>query len=201
MLLKPPSNKRGFKKEGLLRVLLNNPVGDLSKREIGRKAGTTGAWAVKFTKQLEEKGLTKGTTVKDPRGLYDLWREVRVSPSSVTVSMQSPVETIQKADWDYAFTTYQAENAHQGFLFASNTALYVKPEDAEVWNSFIEENGLIGGGNTEFRIADKHVFYRAETVNDLRTVSIPQLIVDLFDEGGPCVEAAERLIEGFHERG
>jgi hypothetical protein len=200
MLLKPPSNKRGFKKEGLLRVLLNHPDGSLSKREVGREAGTTGAWAVKFTNQLEEKGLIDGTAVKDPRGLYDYWRKVRVSPSRVTVSVQSPVETIQNASWDYAFTTYQAENAHQGFLFASNTAVYVHPDDASAWSSFIEDNGLIGGGNTEFRIADDHVFYQAETVNGIRTVSVPQLIVDLLDEGGPCVEAAERLIESFHER-
>jgi hypothetical protein len=60
------------------------------------------------------------------------------------------------------------------------------------------EYGLIGGGNTEFRVADDHVFYKPETVNELQTGSIPQLIVDLLDEGGPCVEAAERLIEAHH---
>lgn len=200
MLLEPPSSKRGFKKEGLLRVLLNNPDGSLTKRELGREVETSHAWAVKFTNQLADEGLIEGTTVLNPRGVYDYWREVRISPSRVTVSLQSPVEAIQEFGAEHAFTTYRAENAHQGFLFTSNTALYVRPDDAAKWNSFIEENGLVGGGNTEFRIADDGVFYNAETVSGIRTVSVPQLIVDLLTEGGPCEEAAERLIERFHER-
>ena len=117
----------------------------------------------------------------------------------MTVALQSPVEIIQEADLTHAFTTYQAENAHQGFLFTSNTAVYVAPDDTEEWLSLIEKQGLIGGGNTEFRVTDNHVFYGAKTVNGLETVSIPQLIVDLLDEGGPCVKAAERLIETYHE--
>ena len=199
MLLRPPANERGFKREGLLRVLLNHPDGDLGKRELGRRAGTTGAWSVKFTKQLEVKGLVEGTKVINPVELYEYWQEVRVPPSTVTVSMQSPVEMIQGSGLDHTFTTYQAENARQGFLFPSNSAVYVRPNDVDAWTTFIEENALVGGGNTEFRIADDHVFYNTETVNELRSVSIPQLILDLLDEGGPCVDAAERLIEASHE--
>jgi hypothetical protein len=199
VLLKPPDRERGFKRERLLRVLLTHTNGDLSKRALSREAETTDAWAVKLTNQLEEKGLVQGTTVRDPRGLYDYWRDTRISPSKLTVALQSPVEIIQEADLTHAFTTYQAENAHQGFLFTSNTAVYVAPDDTEEWLSLIEKQGLIGGGNTEFRVTDNHVFYGAKTVNGLETVSIPQLIVDLLDEGGPCVEAAERLIETYHE--
>lgn len=200
MLLEPPSSKRGFKKEGLLRLLLNNPDGTLTKRKLGREVDTSASWTVNFTNQRAEEGLIEGTTVLDPRGLYDYWRDVRVSPSKVSVSLQSPVEAIQEFGAEHAFTTYRAENAHQGFLFTSNTAVYVRPDDAAEWNSFIEENGLVGGGNTEFRIADDGVFYNAETASGIRTVSVPQLIVDLLAEGGPCEEAAERLIERFHER-
>jgi hypothetical protein len=35
-------------------------------------------------------------------------------------------------------------------------------------------------------------------VDGFTTVSIPQLIVDLLDEGGPCEEAAENLIQKHH---
>ena len=35
------------------------------------------------------------------------------------------MSVIQDAGLTHAFTTYQAENAHQGFLFTSNTAVYV----------------------------------------------------------------------------
>lgn len=199
MLLDRPDRTRGFKRERLLRVLLNHPHGDLSKRALSREADTTDAWAVKLTNQLEEDGFVDGTVVQDPRGLYDYWRETRIPPSQLTVSLQSPIDVIQDAGLTHAFTTYQAENAHQGFLFTSNTAVYVHPDDTDVWQSIIEVQGLIGGGNTEFRVTDSHVFYNSETVNDIRTVSIPQLIVDLLDEGGPCVEAAERMIEEHHE--
>jgi predicted transcriptional regulator len=199
MLLEPPDRERGFTRERLLRILLSHPNGDLNKHALAQEAETSDAWAAKFTNQLEDKGLVEGTTVQDPRGLYDYWRDKRVSPSTVTVALQSPVETIQDADLTHAFTTYQAENAQQGFLFTSNTAVYVDPDEIKEWISLIEEQGLIGGGNTEFRVTDSHVFYRAETVNGIETVSIPQLIVDLLDEGGPCVEAAERLIETYHE--
>jgi hypothetical protein len=199
MLLEPPDRKRGFKRERLLRVLLNHPSGDLSKRALSREAGTTDAWAVKLTNQLEDREFIEGTTVKDSRGLYDYWREARIPPSKLTVALQSPIDVIQDAGLTHAFTTYKGENAHQGFLFTSNTAVYVDPDETQEWLPIIEEHGLIGGGNTEIRVIDSHVFYNAETVNNLRTVSVPQLIVDLLDEGGPCVEAAERLIEVQYE--
>lgn len=199
MLLEPPDRTRGFKRERLLRVLLNHPAGDLSKRALSREAGTTDAWAITLTNQLEDRGLIEGTTVEDPRGLYTYWQDTRIPPSTVAVALQSPISVIQDAGLTHAFTTYRAENAQQGFLFASNTAVYVDPDETKEWLSVIEEHGLIGGGNTEFRVADHHVFYKSETVNESQTVSIPQLIVDLLDEGGPCVEAAERLIETHHE--
>lgn len=199
MLLKPPDRERGFTRERLLRILLSHPDGDLTKRTLAEKAETSDAWAAKFTNQLEDQDLIEGTAVRDPHGLYDYWQDKRIQPSSLTVSLQSPIERIQEADLTHAFTTYQAENAHQGFLFASNTSLYVHPDDREEWISLIEDQGLIGGGNTEFRVTDSHVFYGATTVNSLETVCVPQLIVDLLDEGGPCVEAANRLIETYHE--
>jgi len=199
MLLQPPERTRGFKRERLLRLLCNHSEGQLTKRELADKAETSDGWTVKFTNQLEDEGLLEDTTIQDPRGLYEYWRETRVPPSDLTVALQSPLNVIQDAGLKHAFTTYQAENARQGFLFVSNTAVYVDPDDAQEWLSVIEDKGLIGGGNTEFRVTDSHVFYGAETVNGLQTVSIPQLIVDLLDEGGPCVEAAERLIESYHE--
>ena len=57
---------------------------------------------------------------------------------------------------------------------------------------------MIGGGNTQFRATDEHVFYNTYTANDVMTVSVPQLIVDLLDEDGPAVEAANRLIASYH---
>jgi hypothetical protein len=57
---------------------------------------------------------------------------------------------------------------------------------------------LIGGGNTQFRATDEHVFYSTQTIDGVTTVSVPQLIVDLLSEDGPAVEAADRLIASYH---
>jgi hypothetical protein len=74
----------------------------------------------------------------------------------------------------------------------------VRVDDIDDWLHLIEEHGLVGGGNTELRATDEHVFYNAQTVDGTTTVSIPQLIVDLRDEDGPAVEAANRLLEQYH---
>jgi hypothetical protein len=98
----------------------------------------------------------------------------------------------------YGLTTYQAENLHQGFLFVSSTDFYVELGEIEDWQEIVKEKGLLGGGNTRLRATDKHVFYNSQTVDGFTTVSVPQLIVDLLDEGGPCEEAAEKLIQKYH---
>ena len=59
----------------------------------------------------------------------------------------------------------------------------------------ISENGLVGKGNMKLLLADKHVFDGSFEIDELNLVSLPQLIIDLFDEGGVCVEAAEKLLE------
>lgn len=50
-------------------------------------------------------------------------------------------------------------------------------------------------GNVKIIIADEHVMYGKRNINKLSIVSLPQLIIDLIKEGGPCQEAAEMLIK------
>ena len=107
----------------------------------------------------------------------------RNEPNTARVSLQQPLDQIRGSGLEYALTTDEAEQIHQGFLFASTTAIYVRETDIEAWLDLVAEKGLIGGGNTELRATDEHVFYNAQTVDDVTTVSIPQLIVDLLDEG------------------
>jgi hypothetical protein len=198
MLLEKPDRQRGYKKEHLHRVLLNHPDGELSRYEITQRAKVSKGWAYDYFDQLESKGFLKKSRVTDPEGLYHHWLETRIEPNAVRVSFQQPLSQIRNTGLEYALTTYEAEQIHQGFLFNSSTDFYVQEDDIPTWLTIIEENGLIGGGNTEFRATDEHVFYNAQTVNGVRTVSIPQLIVDLLGEDGPAVEAANRLIETHH---
>ena len=115
------------------------------------------------------------------------------------ISLQQPLDTVRSTDLDYALTTDEAEQVHQGFLFPSTTALYVREADIEEWLDLVAREGFVGGGNTELRATDEHVFYNTQTVDDVTTVSIPQLIVDLLDEDGPAVEAANRLMTRYHD--
>lgn len=194
MLLEPPDRERGFKKERIHRLLLNYPHSEFTRYELSQRANTSTSWIYEYIDQLESKGLTNKTRVLDPEALYNHWQETRIQPNTLQVSLQEPLEYIQNINLDYALTTDVAEHLHQGFLFKSTTAIYVKQNDIKDWLSLIEEHGLFGGGNTELRSTDEHVFYNTQTVNGLQTVSIPQLIVDLLDTGGPAAEAAHRLL-------
>jgi hypothetical protein len=198
MLLEQPARERGFKKERLHRVLLNHADGELSRYELARRAGVSKSWAYEYFAQLEASALIDSDAVRDPRALYDHWLETRIEPNTLRVSFQQPLDRIRETEFDYALTTYEAEQVYQGFLFSSSTDLYIRSDDIPAWLDIIEETGLIGGGNTQFRATDEHVFYSTQTVDDVTTVLVPQLIVDLLSEDGPAVEAADRLIASYH---
>jgi hypothetical protein len=87
----------------------------------------------------------------------------------------------------------------QHYLFPSRVDIYIKSEDMGKWHKLITSEGLAGKGNTRLLIADSHVFYGSLKRQGLDIVSIPQLIVDLFEEGGVCTEAAEKLLEKVKE--
>jgi len=198
MLLEMPARERGFKKERLHRVLLNHPDGERTRYEIAKEADVSSSWAYEYLDQLADEGVVEDAVVLDPPALYGRWRETRIEPNAVQVSLQQPLDRIREAGLDYALTTDAAEHVHHGFLFPSTTALYVWEDDIDAWLTIVEEEGFVGGGNAELRATDEHVFYNTATVNNLVTVSIPQLIVDLLDEDGPATEAANRLMNQYH---
>lgn len=198
MLLRKPEKTRGITKERILRVLLNHTGEDITKYRLAKLAEVSEPWCREYTEKLEEKGLVKDTEVLKPVELYRLWSDIRIEPNRLEVSLQQPMELLKEVDLRYALTTYQAENLTQGFLFASTTDFYILPNQIDDWLSVVEEKGLLGGGNTRIRVLDDHVFYNEGEVDGYSTVSTPQLILDLLDEGGPCEEAAEKLIDSFH---
>jgi len=197
-LLEKPNRERGFNKERIIRVLLNHTEDDLTKYRLAQLADASEPWTRQYTEKLEDEGLIKGTTVVAAADLYRSWLEQRIEPNQLEISLQQPMNLLADTDLEYALTTYQAENLHQGFLFASSTDFYISPEDINNWLQIVEEKGLLGGGNTRIRVLDDHVFYNQQRVDGFSTVSVPQLILDLLAEGGPCEEAAEKLIDSYH---
>lgn len=186
---------RGDKKERILRVLLSSNEA-LSKNELSKKAECTRQWVILFLKELSKKKMVKGTAPADRKKLLQYWISISKKPKKYrSYIVKEPLELLKKAKLNYALTTYQAENIAQHYLFPTRIDLYIKESDLDSWHSLMTKNGLYGKGNVRIIIADGHIMYGKRVINGLSIVSIPQLIVDLANEGGPCKEAAEMLMK------
>lgn len=194
MLLEKPDRTRGIKTERILRVLLNHPHGEYTQYQIAKEADVSESWCRSLLDRYDERGYLTDTTVHKPRALFDEWLESRVTPRTVSVAFQAPLDTLTASDLPYALTTSYAENLTQGLLFQSTADAYIQPADGEAWLEIIREKGLLGGGNTRLRVTDEHVFYEARELDGYTIVSPAQLIVDLLAEDGPAVQAADDLI-------
>jgi predicted transcriptional regulator len=187
--------KRGRIRERVIRILLNEPQGTLTMYRISKEAKCSFSWVHEFLRKLETKGFVNKTKVKDYTGLMKYWLEVKTKADKKEYMHRDPINLLKKAGLQYALTTYQAENLVQHYLFPSRIDLYIRGEDAEQWHDLITKEGLVGKGNLRLLIADDHVFFGSFKRRGLNIVSLPQLIVDLFEEGSVCVAAAEKLLE------
>ena len=186
---------RGTLRERIIRVLLVNPDGSLTKYGLAKKAQCSFPWAHEFLRKLEMLKLIDGTKVTNYPGLIQYWLQVKTKAEKKEYMHKDPISLLKKAKLPYALTTYQAENLVQRYLFPSRTDLYIERKDTEEWHKLLTAEGLVGKGNVRILIADSHVFYGSFKRQSLTVVCIPQLIVDLFEEGGVCTEAAEKLLQ------
>jgi len=186
---------RGVIRERVIRVLLNEPEGTLTKYRLAKKAACSFSWLHEFLGKLEESRLVKNTEVTDYSGLVKYWLKTKTKPEKREYMYKDPISLIKKAQLPYALTTYQAENLVQHYLFPSRTDLYIETEDRQKWHNLIATEGLVGKGNMRLLTTDSQVFYNSFKQQGLNIVSIPQLIIDLFEEDRVCTEAAEKLLE------
>ncbi len=185
---------RGLKRERILRVLLTEPK-PLSKNELSKKAQCSRQWVILFLRELEKNKLVKETKAVNPAGLIKYWLTIHKKPKKYREYMvKEPVRLLKKTKLDYALTTYQAENIVERHLFPSRIDIYIKEENLQTWHSHLLKEGLYGKGNVRIIVAEEHVTYGKRKLNGLFIVSLPQLIIDLFTEGGPAAEAAEMLL-------
>ncbi len=185
-----------MKRERILRVLLNEPDGSLTKYRIARLSDCSREWVIEFLRKLEAQGLVEQTKVLDPNRLIEYWSQSRLEPEHRDYMLREPLRLLRRTELRYALTTYQAENLIQHHLFPSRTDLYILEEDQPKWHRLIlTKGGLVGKGNLRLLLTDKHVFYKASDHEGLTMVSLPQLLVDLIAEGGSCVEAAQLLLQ------
>ncbi len=185
---------RGLKRERILRVLLTEPK-TLSKNELSKKAQCSRQWVILFIRELEKKKLIKGTKVVEPARLVKYWLTIHKKPKKYREYMvKEPLKLLKKIKLNYALTTYQAENILQHHLFPSRIDIYIKEEDLQTWHSYLLKEGLYGKGNLRIIVMEEQVTYGKRKINGLFIISLPQLIIDLYAEGGPAAEAAEMLL-------
>jgi len=186
---------RGLKRERILRILLTETK-PLSKNELSKKAQCTRQWIILFLRALEKEKLVKETRVLDPAGLIKYWLTFHQKPKKYREYMiKEPLKFLKKVKLDYVLTTYQAENLLQNYLFPTRVDIYIREEDLQKWHSLLTKEGLYGRGNVRMIMAEEHIMYGKRKLNGLFVASLPQLIIDLFTEGGPAVEAAEMLLK------
>ena len=184
-------------KERVIRVLTNHLGGSLSKYKLAKLANTSFSWTHDILNELEKKKLIEKTKIVNFKKLMGYWLKIHKKPKIRVYSIQDPIKLLKRTKYDYALTTYMAENLLQRHLFPSRVDCYIKEKDLKKWHTFLCKDGLYGGGNFRVFVEDEHVFYKRQTINSLKVVSTPQLILDLFAEGGVCVEAAEMLLKKY----
>ncbi|MFH1915914.1 MAG: hypothetical protein ABIJ21_01500 [Nanoarchaeota archaeon] len=186
---------RGEKREWILRILLNSKD-SLSKSEIAKRAGCSRQWVILFLRELEKHKYIKGTKPINPKKLLQYWISISQKPKKYREYMvKEPLKLLKSNQKEYALTTYQAETLVQHYLFPSRIDTYIKTEDLDAWHTLMTKNGLYGKGNVRIIPYDEHIMDGKQMIKGLSLVSLPQLIVDLTHEGGPCKEAAGMLME------
>ncbi len=189
---------RNIKNVRILKVLLDNPKGSLSKYMIAKMAGCSKPWVIEFIRSLEKKKLLKKTRVLDFDALVDYCIDVMPKLKYFDFYVQDPISFLKNSKLDYALTTYGAENYTSHHLFPSRYDAYIKEEDLNKWKSIILKNGLLGKGNLRLTVVnDEKIIKEASLIKATRVVSIPQLLIDLKREGGVCVEAYNILVKRY----
>jgi hypothetical protein len=187
----------GEKRERIIRVILNDPKGSLTKYRIAKLSECSTSWTIEYLHALQKKRLVKGTKVVKIKDLIELWESISRKPIRYDFFVKSPSEFLKNIDIDYALTTYFAENLLNHYLFPSRADLYVIKEDLPKWKDRIVKKGLVGKGNLRLLVYDPHVLYKKKKIKGLWVASTPQVLLDLKKEGGVCKEAYDIMVKRY----
>ena len=181
----------------MIKKLIENPEGNLSRYALAKATNASQPWGVKFIQNLERRGLVNGTRVLDVIKLAEYGADISPPPVRVFRAYHpNPLEFIKKNIKEYAVTTYFAENLITHHLFPSRCDLYVDPDMLGILARLLMDEGMIGNGNLRLIVpADTETMSNFSMIKNVRVVSPGQLIIDLITEGGVCSEAAEEMVK------
>jgi len=166
--------------------------------QIAKAGDVSYGYAHQILSELQDKKIIKGSNVKKPRKLFELWSYHPINILYREYQVQRPKNIFKNIKLNYAFTTYFAENIVGNYLFPRLFDIYIHEEDSLDWHSILSQKGFAGKGNVRILLSDKHVFWDGKIIDGWPIVSIQQLIVDLMREGVECSEAADLLIKRFY---
>lgn len=186
---------KGKKRERIIRVILNDPDGSLTKYRVAKSSRTSTSWTIEYLRSLEDLGLIERTEVKDYEGLIDEWLKISKKPKYFDFFINDPKDFLNDIQMDYALTTYFADTFTNSILFPSRADVYIKRGDFQKWKDILLEKGLMGKGNFRLLLDDEHVFYNKFKARGFWIVSEPQLMLDLKREGGVCLQSYEKMVK------
>lgn len=185
----------GAARQRLIRTLLQDPREPRTFYRLAKDSRVSYGWAHPVLRQLTEQGLIDAGRVVDASALFRTWAEMPPRAKSSDFQVQEPAKLFDDTNLAYAWTTYFAESLVQHQLFVRRLDFYAPLNDWNAWRKRLARDGLIGGGNVRVLLSDPHILDTSRTLRGRRVVCTPQLIVDLLREGGPCVQAAQMLME------
>jgi len=189
---------RNIKNLKIIKILLNNPDGSLTKYKLSKISNTSIAWTIQFLRKLENEGIIEKTKVIDVNKIINYYIKIDKKYEQYYFHISNPLDFFKTTNLDYALTTYAAENIINHHLFPHKFQAYISKEDYVKWKDLILTKGLIGNGNVVLIISKgKDVFKESNKINELKVVSIPQLLIDLKKEGGVCIEAYNILLNKY----
>jgi hypothetical protein len=180
------------------------PVESINQLAEGSEASF--AWVHEIVTDLASRGWVDthdGVEVTDPVKVFEWWADNRTEPEAKTFHVPDPGRTaeefLNEMGIDHAVTTYYAEDALQGHLYPRRLDTYVREDElARAQEAVVELGGSLGGTNFRLLTGDDSVIDEAVVGPGSREIlyaPLPQVIVDLINEGGSAREAADLLIE------
>jgi len=189
---------RNIKNLRIIKVLLNNPKGNLTKYKIAKVSETSIPWTIQFLKKLEVINLIQKTKVLDYNKLIDYYLTVDKGQKYYNFQIPNVINFLRNINLEYSLTTFGAENQISHHLSPFRYDVYIHESDLLKWKELILRKGLIGQGNLRLIITnEKEIFNNSRIINELNVVSIPQLLIDLKKEGGVAIEAYNLIVKEY----
>lgn len=171
------------------------------------ETGATPSWVYEVLGELQGRGWLSRDhplTVTNPHAIFQWWKDRRAMPKISSFQVKDPKmvahQLLAEHSIPNAATTYYGENQHHGHLFPRRMDTYVRLENfAKAREALLALGGQLGGTNFRLWTGDDAVVEErqpgAPGPMNLDFAPVPQIILDLYLEGGSAAEAADLMIQ------